>query len=307
MTRHISAQLRPLTAHEWLAEAYPHRDRLRGEIARRVARCAAITANPPDKSFLGLAFEHALGLDLAVQPPYRPLLECLDEVQARRLLRLAGYHPPSADPTAVLPEWRNLPSSTCPARLFTAAASLAHLHQFVHQHGRSSPGTLAAGLRVPLRHVEVIHQIHRDMWATRPAFRAYWTSYTASARTALRSYGQVVAAPALLGGHRHADLIAGNTVVEIKTGRLDLPDYINQLIDQLLTYGLLALHDLQPTTHIAAYLARYELLIRYPIPDLLNELAGAPVHTPAAATRLATVIRASEPPVAWPGEPIPAT
>jgi hypothetical protein len=101
--------------------------------------------------------------------------------------------------------------------------------------------------------------------------------------------------PVLLGGHRHADLIAGNTVVEVKTGRLDRDDYVSQLIDQLLTYGLLAIHDRHPVTHVAAYLVRYQFLIRYPIQDLLNELAGTRVHVPGAAAALAAIIRETEP------------
>lgn len=49
------------------------------------------------------------------------------------------------------------------------------------------------------------------------------------------------------------------------------------LIDQLLSYALLALRDGHPVTHIAAYLARYELLVHYPVQEVLDELASAPL------------------------------
>ena len=44
-----------------------------------------------DKSFFGQAFEHAIGLDLAVEPPHPELIDCLTDAQTGRLLTLAGY------------------------------------------------------------------------------------------------------------------------------------------------------------------------------------------------------------------------
>ena len=121
--------LPPLTVRQWLAEAYPRRARLHAEIGERLAHRAEMRVSPPDKSFFGQAFEYAIGLDLAVEPPYSHLLDCLTQTQAGRLLRLAGYRPPDADATASWPLWRKPSGPSCPARLFTAASCLASVNE----------------------------------------------------------------------------------------------------------------------------------------------------------------------------------
>ncbi|MEV0154260.1 hypothetical protein AB0H57_11035 [Micromonospora sp. NPDC050686] len=124
--------------------------------------------------------------------------------------------------------------------------------------------------------------------------RIYWRSYCGGFREALRSYGPADPAPALLGGYRHADLIMGSTVGEVKTGRMDQPEYVDALFTQLLTYILLACHDGRPINDVVVYLARYGVLIRYLGQDLLEETAGRQADAVAAGSELAAVIRASE-------------
>jgi hypothetical protein len=101
------------------------------ELHGRLAHRPTITISPPDKAFFGLAFEHAIGLDLAVTPPYPQLLDGLDQPQANRLLGLAGYQRPDGDPSAAYPLWRKPTGQGGPARLLTAASGLAHLHQLL--------------------------------------------------------------------------------------------------------------------------------------------------------------------------------
>jgi hypothetical protein len=146
-----------------------------------------------------------------------------------------------------------------------------------------------------VQHRQVLRAWAEAIWDARPAWRAYWASYTGALRDVLRSYGLAVAAPVLLDGRRRADLITGSTLVELKTGRLDDPGYVNSLIDQLLTYSLLAMHDGYRITHVALYAARYELLVRYPLHDFLDGLAGTQLNGAAVAAQLADAIRHHEP------------
>ena len=125
-------------------------------------------------------------------------------------------------------------------------------------------------------------------------FVELWTSYTTGFHTALRSYGPATAHLSLLDGLRHADLLLGSTVLEVKSGRLDLNAYLDQLIKQMLTYALLAHHDGHPVTHVAVYGIRYQRLLRYPIQLLLNWLAGTPIDISVAGADLAAVIHASQ-------------
>jgi hypothetical protein len=67
--------------------------------------------------------------------------------------------------------------------------------------------------------------------------------------------------------------------------------YLDELIEQVLTYALLAHHDRHRVTHVAVYAARYQRLLRYPIQELANRLAGEPLDLTAAASDLVRLIR----------------
>jgi hypothetical protein len=63
------------------------------------------------------------------------------------------------------------------------------------------------------------------------------------------------------------------------------PDDLHKLVDQMLGYGLLSQLTDRPATHVAAYLARYAILIEYPVPALARRCATTPTAlTEAAAT-----------------------
>jgi hypothetical protein len=149
-------------------------------------------------------------------------------------------------------------------------------------------------LRVPLRHRETIAIHAGAIHAARPAFRQFWASYSGGFRAALLGYGSVTAGPALLGGLRVADLTAGTTLVELKTGHLDDTCQFHDLIDQVLTYALLAPLSGYPVTAVVMYLARYHVLARYPVDAFTTSLAGEPFDLAEAGRDLAALILAEQ-------------
>jgi hypothetical protein len=82
----------------------------------------------------------------------------------------------------------------------------------------------------------------------------------------------------------------GTTLLEVKSGRLDEGRYLDELIQQVLTYALLAHHDGRTVTHVAVYAARYQRLLRYRVQDLIVRLADTPVDLTAAGRELAALI-----------------
>src|SRR2546423_593058 len=116
-------------------------------------------------------------------------------------------------------------------RPLTAASSLAQLNAATRALKQPTPEMAREWLCRLLADPRLLTRHNRDRWQARPAFAAYWASYNKGFGYALRSYGPVTVAPALLDGHRHADLITGNTIVEIKSGRLDRRDHVEHLID----------------------------------------------------------------------------
>jgi hypothetical protein len=83
--------------------------------------------DPPNKAVFGYIAEFAIGLAVCHDNPYPELLQCLDDDRAGRILTLAGYQP-APDNLATSP-WRRTDPDPHPARLFTAASRLAHLHR----------------------------------------------------------------------------------------------------------------------------------------------------------------------------------
>ena len=147
--------------------------------------------------------------------------------------------------------------------------------------------------------------IHRDGEQERPVFHSLWTTHTSGFHTALRSYGDATVQLPLLGGRHHADLLLGTTLVEVKAGRLDQASYLDSLIDQLLRYALLALHDGHTVSHVAVYATRHRHLLRYPAAEFLHELHGGPFNLATAATALAQRVVEDQPQP--PGSALPET
>ncbi|MEU9507119.1 hypothetical protein AB0D32_12650 [Micromonospora sp. NPDC048170] len=282
--------LEPLPSKRWLARRFPYREELIADLRQRTHRSPApITVCPPNPRHFGRAIEKTFALDLCDTPPYPHLFASLPETGRRTLLTTAGYRPDQPGGDAA---WRRTNSAVPGARLLTVGSVLSILEQALRQLPVTTPDEAHATLQGPLRDRRTIAVCAAATRAARPAFAAFWASYLSGFRAALRSYGPATAGPALLDGLRVADMLAGATIVELKTGHLIETHQFEGLIDQVLTYALLAAVSGYQVAAVAVYLARYHVLARYPIDALTAELAGGPVDTTEAGNHLAALIRA---------------
>ncbi|MDQ7903492.1 hypothetical protein RB614_03060 [Phytohabitans sp. ZYX-F-186] len=108
--------------------------------------------------------------------------------------------------------------------------------------------------------------------AALPLIHDLFAAYQRHARGQLRRLTPVVGAVELVPKQAYTDLIAGRTLVEIKTGHMDV-DSIIGAIDQVLRYVLLDTTETRQLTHIAIYLARAGLLYHQPLPSWLADLS----------------------------------
>jgi hypothetical protein len=293
MTLHFAVP--PSHAAAWIARMFPHRTPLIAEITTDLGASRwPAGLDIPDKKRFGRIVEHALGLTQCAHPPYGRLLDSLPTAQTQRLLTLAGYRPPAQDVDAAWPSWHHTARLPHPARLFSAAARLTQADDLLRELGPNDPDTTAAARMLHERHPDPLRRDKRPIWRTRPAFRRLWDTHLNGFHTGLQTYGPATAHLALLDGRRHADFLFGATILELKTGRLNHPDQVNDLIDQLITYTLLARHDGRPVTHAAVYATRYQRILRYPAQQLLEGLHGAPLDLAAAARDLANAIRTDQ-------------
>ncbi len=280
--------LEPLSSKRWLARRFPYREELIADLRHRIHRAPApITVCPPNPRHFGHAIEKTFALDLCDTPPYPHLFASLPKTERQTLLTTAGYRPDHRRGDA---PWPRTNSEVPGARLLTVGSVLTILERALRQLPITTPDEAHATLQGPLRHRRTIAICATATRAARPAFAAFWASYLSGFRAALRSYGPLTAGPALLDGLRVADLLAGATIVEVKTGHLTETHQFEGLIDQVLTYTLLAAVSGYQVSAVAAYLARYHVLACYPIDALTTELAGGPVDTTEAGNHVATLI-----------------
>jgi hypothetical protein len=99
-------------------------------------------------------------------------------------------------------------------------------------------------------------------------------------------------------GGADADLIVDGCLLEIKTSTKT--GWSSEWIRQLLGYVLLDLSDQHGIESVGLYLARQGLLLRWPLPELLWELAGEPVDLETWRGDFAGVVMS----VALPFEPL---
>ncbi|WP_435209400.1 hypothetical protein [Micromonospora sp. bgisy143] len=293
MTSHAIRAVTEPASKRWLAQQFPHRAWLIADLQRRINRAPdPIRAYAPSPDRFGQAMERTLALDLCDDPPYRDLIASLPESAKRRLLTTAGYAPTTDAPDGT---WRKSADHIPGARLFTVGSLLPDLDRAVHALRSATPELARQAIQAALRDRRAVTAYATATRATRPVFAAFWTSYTSGFRKALRGYGPVTASLNLLDGLRIADFLAGTTIVELKTGHLDEPHHLDDLVDQVLTYALLAPLGGYPTTAVAMYLARYHVLAHYPLDTLLSRLAGEPTNTIEASLHLSALIRAEGP------------
>jgi hypothetical protein len=246
------------------------------DLGGRVGRAPApLTICPPDRSLFGLAFEITIGLDLACGVPYAALFECLPDTHRRVLLHAAGFTPDPANVSSGTAGWRRT-AAVHPARLFAVANVLAAVSDTFRKLKVTCIDRGRALLRGPTSDLFAARIYLNLALQARPAFRQFWDSY--------------------VGGFRKADCIAGTTSVELKTGHMTEDRHYNEIIDQTLTYALLAPLSGYPITDTAIYLARYQVIGRYPLAALAAELAGGAVDLADLGNELADVIRRTERP-----------
>jgi hypothetical protein len=275
----------------WLDRNFPLRHLLVAEIGADLRKRIPIRVDVADKSFFGNLMELAIGLSLCDQSPYPRLLNVLGQERSATLLPLAGYHGTSEGEAGVN-RWRRCNTVSKPAGLFLTAYRLAQVTELLNPRwaGRPEPEVIARILR---RHPDALPRHGNETAFEWRAFADLWTSYTNGFHSALSSYGNATAQVALLGGLRYADFLLGNTVLEVKSGRLDEDDYLTQLANQMISYSLLAHHDGHPVTSVAVYAVRYQRLLRFPIEPLLSRLAGRPIDLDSSSAALAELIRDS--------------
>jgi hypothetical protein len=281
----------PPASKRWLAHQFPHRGWLIADLKRRTGRASApISAYAPEPERFGQAMERTLALDLCDRPPYRQLIASLPETGQRHLLTTAGYAPTTEASDG---PWRKAAEHIPGARLFTVGSLLLVLETAVHALRSVAPDEARDAIEAALHDRRIIAICATAARAARPAFAAFWASYISGFQNALRSYGPVTTSLELLGGLRVADFLAGTTIVELKTGHLDA-SHLDALVDQVLTYALLAPVSGHPVTAVVMYLARYHVLAHYPLDTFLARLAGQPVDTAEAGRRFATLVRAEQ-------------
>jgi hypothetical protein len=288
LTADLNYPSRPVTA--WLARTFPNRDQWLGRLLSSVAAGEPITVSRPAPTLFGYAFEYAVGLDLAAADPYPDLLAAIPPQHKTWLLTAAGY-----DPEAGTERWLRRVATPVGrhhmAHLHAAAWYLAFLEDPLYRVGRTDPERSRRAVDSLMKDVSIPLRTFR---AGAPAMLAFWRSYLAGTREALRRLGPVVTGPVLYPRYAAADLLAGSALIEIKTGWVDEQSAC-KLLDQLLAYALLAPSAGHRVTSVAAYLARYRVLIHQPLDTLAGELAGRPIDIAAAADAFLTVVRDSQP------------
>ncbi|MEV1320019.1 hypothetical protein AB0J14_28530 [Micromonospora arborensis] len=294
MTSYAIRRLRePPASSRWLAQQFPHRAWLIADLQGRISRAPApIRACAPEPDRFGQAMERTLALDLCDAPPYLQLIKQLPEAGMRRLLTTAGYAPTTDTPDG---PWGKTTDHIPGARLFTVGSLLPDLDRAVHTLHGSNPHEAREVIQAVLRDRRAITAYATGTRAARPAFAAFWASYTSGFRKALRGCGPVTASLSLLGGLRTVDFLAGSTIVEYKTGHFDEAHHLDALVEQMLAYALLAPGSGHPVTAVVMYLARYHVLARYPLGTFFAHLAGQPVDSAEAGCCFAALVQAEQP------------
>ncbi len=266
---------RPVRDHcRWIAQA-----------RNLVHRATPVEEDAPDCRLFGSTFELCTVLDLAERMPYPHLLDALPSFEALWTAWRTGFEPPHDDPAAEFGRWSRQ-SSTPPAWLHAAGSNLAQLMPMLYRLGNTAEANRDM-LTFLNAHVQSFNDRSRIAATERPAFRAFWRMHTAGPRESLRELGPVRAADVpFRGGHRMGDLIAGVSMVEIKTGRMQDEQLADTAL-QAVTYALLAEAEGYDVRDVTVYLARYGLVIRTPLQEFADDLAGGPANLADARHALA--------------------
>lgn len=248
-----------------------------------------------DRRHLGHAFEVRLGLDLADTPGHWNLLSFLPLEQCDGLLRAAGFRPAEYDhlpdsqtSDPLLLAWerisRSEPDIAHPKQQAALAACLdaTAMDQLSHKLGDETPVQTRRALFLHLHQMSVSGSTSS---VEDPALRGLlelWNAYLRYGQEPVVRLGKrVVLAPELAAGFATADLVLGQTLVEIKTV-LEPAAYLDQWLRQILGYVLLDRFNALWLDQIALYLGWQALLLPVSIEDLLSTATSGP--TPGLET-----------------------
>jgi hypothetical protein len=250
-----------------------------------VTRSTAIEAVAPDPALFGCTFELCTVFDLADRMPYPHLLAALPPLEAIWTARHAGFRPPEAEPAAGLRCWyRN--QTVSPAWLHAAGSNLAQLLHLLWRLGDTAEANQALLTRWDF--FELFNGRRRVAATEAATFRTFWQKHCAEPQEILRRLGPVRAADVpFRDGHWMGDLIAGTSMVEIKTGVMT-DEHLADAVLQTVRYALLAQDTGYDVTDVVIYLARYGLVIQTPLQQLADDLAGAAIDLDEGRSALAS-------------------
>jgi len=249
-----------LTPRQDLIDRFPRRRVVADEIWAAYTAAPVLTGGVGDPGLIGRVLEHLIVLDLGGSAAYRHLDDALPD-DAAELVQTAAPSPDGHGDDAV--------ADAPPEGLVRAAWYLAYYQDILHRVGRTDKAlcrnALARDLEWPFQ--------RGTFAAALPLIHDLFATYQRHARAHLRRLTPVLGAVELVPQRAYADLIAGRTLVEIKTGHMDV-DSIIKAIDQVLRYVLLDTSETRQLTHVAIYLARAGLLYHQSLPSWLAELSG---------------------------------
>jgi len=266
----------------FLDEVLPDRQLIAEEWCKQAAEAPwSGVAVDGDRRGLGLAAEMRIGLDLAVVPGYRDLLSFLPPGEYGALLHGAGYIPAeyehladtdTEDPLLLewVRSWQPIALDDGQRAALATCCDVAQMHDLTDSLN---------GYSVQLRRSFFVHlrtDLGRDGHtsttpdATVRALGHLWEGYLRHGRRQLAGLGErVVLAPKPAGGFGIADLIAGRSLVEIKTV-LEPAGRFEQWLNQLLGYVLLDWFDTFRLDTVAVYLGWQAKLMAISLTDLLT-------------------------------------
>jgi hypothetical protein len=243
-----------------LTDRFPRRRVVADGIWAAYTAAPVLTGGVGEPTVIGRVVEHLIVLDLGGSAAYRHLDGALPD-DAADLVQTAARSPDGHGDDTVA----DAPTDG----LVRAAWYLAYYQDILHKFGRTDKALCRSALA---RDLEWPFQ-GGAFAAALPLVHDLFAAYQRNARVQLRRLTPVLGAVELVPQRAYADLIAGRTLVEIKTGHMDV-DSIIVAIDQVLRYVLLDTSETRQLTHIAIYLARAGLLYRQPLPSWLAELSG---------------------------------
>lgn len=269
------------TLCRFLDDTLPRRGLVADDWARQAEKAPwSAMAVDADRLLLGHSAEMRIGLDLAEAPGYWDLLSFLPGEDLRALLHGAGYTEARYEHVAdtgtrdpLLLEWvrssHPIALGSAQHEALAACWDAVLARDLVHTLGNYS---------VEIRRSYLVHLRDALAGSDRAAIAResalgglshLWAGYLRHGRKQLTGLGErVLLAPQLAGGFGIADLVAGRTLVEIKTV-LEPAGHFGEWLNQLLGYVLLDWFNALCLDTVALYLSWQAILTPASIAGIL--------------------------------------